>query len=230
MGNYEKAGKVNIYLGEKMKNLYIIGAGGCGREIAWLVERINNVEATWNLKGFIDDNESCWGTKEEGYTVLGGCEYLINIAKKHTVYAVCAIGSSLVRKKVIEKFKGSNVKFATLIDPSVIISDRVKIGSGTTICAGNIITVDIQIGNHVIINFDCTLTHDDIIEDFVTLYPSVNVSGNVVIGNLVELGTGTQIIQGKRICSNSIVGAGAVIIKDIEEPGTYVGCPAKKVL
>lgn len=65
MGNYEKAGKVNIYLGEKMKNLYIIGAGGCGREIAWLVERINNVEATWNLKGFIDDNESCWGTKED---------------------------------------------------------------------------------------------------------------------------------------------------------------------
>lgn len=209
-----------------LRDLYIIGAGGFGREVAWLVERINEVNPTWNLKGFIDDNESLWGNVEGDYPVLGGCEYLKSLGD---VYAVCAVGSAKVRKIIIGRIKESNVKFATLIDPSVLVSKRVEIGEGTIICAGTIITVDIRIGNHVIINLDCTIGHDVDIEDFVTIYPSVNVSGNVLIGQCTELGTGTQIIQGKRITANSIVGAGAVVVKNIDEPGTYVGSPVKKI-
>lgn len=209
-----------------MKNLYIIGAGGFGREVAWLVERINAVEPTWNLVGFIDDDESKWGTNEDDYPVLGGCEYL---KKLGNVYAVCAIGAAKIRKIVIEKLKESTVKFATLIDPSALISKRVEIGEGTIICANSIITVDIKIGEHVIINLDCTIGHDDIIDDFVTIYPSVNVSGNVYLGECCELGTGMQIIQGKRVVGNTIIGAGTVVVRDIETSGTYVGSPAKKI-
>lgn len=209
-----------------MKDLYIIGAGGFGREVAWLVERINEVEPTWDLKGFIDDNESLWETTEGGYPVFGGCEYLKSLGE---VYAVCAVGSAKIRKIIIDKLKNSNVKFATLIDPSVIISKRVEIGEGTIICAGTIITVDIKIGNHVIINLDCTFGHDDVIADYVTVYPSVNVSGNVTVGECSELGTGMQIIQGKNIAPNTIIGAGAVVVKDLIESGTYVGSPAKKI-
>ena len=183
-----------------MKDLYIIGAGGFGREVAWLVERINEVEFTWNIKGFIDDNKSRWGTKEGDYKVLGDCKYLKSLGE---VYAVCAIGSANVRKNVIERFKNSSIRFATIIDPSVIISNKVQIGEGCIICAGSILTVDIKIGNHVIINLDCTIGHDNIIEDYVTVYPSVNISGNVVIGEESELGTGTQIIQGKNIKHNA---------------------------
>ena len=128
------------------------------------------------------------------------------------------------RKKIIEKLKNdSNVKFATLIDPSVMCSSRVSIGDGSIICAGTIITVDITIGSHVIINLDCTIGHDDIIHDFVTIYPNVNISGNVVIGECAELGTGMQIIQGKNIGKESIVGAGAVVVRDIPEKCTAVG-------
>ena len=209
-----------------MKDLYIIGAGGFGREVAWLVERINEVTPTWNIKGFIDDNESLWGTKEDAYDVVGGCEYLKTLGD---VYAVCAVGSARVRKIIIDKLKGSKAKFATVIDPSVIISKRVEIGEGTIICAGTIITVDIKIGNHVIINLDCTIGHDDVIEDFVTIYPSVNVSGNILLGECCELGTGMQIIQGKKVVPNTIIGAGAIVVKDCLESGTYVGSPAKKI-
>jgi len=209
-----------------MKDLYIIGAGGFGREVAWLVERLNNVKPTWNLKGFIDDNENLWGTNEGDYKVYGGCEYLKSLGE---VYAVCAVGAARVRKIIIEKFSSSEVKFATVVDPSVIISNKVEIGEGTIICAGTIITVDVIIGNHVIINLDCTIGHDDVIEDFVTLYPSVNVSGNVLLGECSELGTGMQIIQGKKVTPNTIIGAGAVVVKSIDEPGTYVGSPAKKI-
>ena len=81
----------------------------------------------------------------------------------------------------------------------------------------------------MIINLDCTLGHDDVIGDFVTTYPSVNVSGNVVVGECCELGTGTQVIQGKKIVKNTIVGAGSVVIRDINESGTYVGSPTTKI-
>lgn len=209
-----------------MKDLYIIGAGGFGREVAWLVERINEVNPIWNLKGFIDDKESLWGSVEGEYLVLGGCEYLNSL---NNVYAVCAVGSAKVRKIIIDKLKNSNVKFATLVDPSALVSNRVEIGEGSIICAGTVITVDIKIGNHVIINLDCTIGHDDVIEDFVTIYPSVNVSGNVLIGECSELGTGMQIIQGKKVTPNTIIGAGAVVVKDCAESGTYVGSPAKRI-
>ena len=108
-----------------MKDLYIIGSGGFGREVAWCVERINDVTPTWKLKGFIDDNETKWKTKEDGYIVLGDCEYL---KQQENAYAVCAVGNAKVRKQIIEKLSNSGVRFATIVDPSVILSKRVSIG------------------------------------------------------------------------------------------------------
>ena len=211
-----------------MKKLYIIGAGGFGREVAWLVERINSVNKEWELIGFIDDNVLTHGTLQNGYNVLGGCDYFK--LTQEECHVICCIGSAKIRKAVIEKLrKYPNVKFATLIDPGALISDFVEIGEGSIICAGTIATVNISIGNHVIINLDCTIGHDAILKDFVTIYPSVNVSGNVLVGECVELGTGTQIIQGKLIGDGTIVGAGAVVTKDLPDNCTAVGAPAKPI-
>lgn len=211
---------------EELKDLYIIGAGGFGREVAWLVRRINAVTPTWTIKGFIDDNQSLWNTVEDGYKVLGGCDYLKSVGIN--AWAVCAVGSAKTRKKIVEKL-GHSVNFATVIDPSVVISESVEIGIDTIICAGTIITVDDKIGNHVIINLDCTLGHDDVIDDFVTLYPSVNVSGACHLGTCVEMGTGSQIIQGLNVGTGTIVGASACVVKDLEAEVTAVGCPAKVI-
>lgn len=209
-----------------MKDIYIVGAGGFGREVLWLIQRINNVNYEWNIKGFIDDNKSIQNTTIDEYPVIGTIDDLKNIEG----YVVVAIGNSHVKKDIVERIKSvSNVKFATLIDPSVIISNRVNIGEGCIVCAGNIITVDITIGNHVILNLDCTVGHDAIINDFVTVYPSVNISGNTRIGSCSEIGTGTKIIQGSFICNNVILGANATVIKDIIGEGTYVGTPTKKI-
>lgn len=207
-----------------LKDLIIVGAGGFGREVAWLAERINAQNPTWNLLGFIDD------TAEKANAVIGGYPVLGKIDTAHMypdAYFVCAIGASQSRKAVIKKM--GDVKFATLIDPSVLLSDRVAIGEGTIICAGTIITVDISIGNHVIINLDCTVGHDAVLNDYVTLYPSVNISGMTNIGECSEMGTGTQIIQGKNVGFGSIVGAGAVVVRDIPEKCTAVGTPAKPI-
>lgn len=211
-----------------MKDLIIFGASGFGREVAWLVERINKVSPTWNLLGFMDDNEAIHGTEINGYRVLGG-----TAAVGHYPNAcfVCAVGASRVREKIVENMKTVNpkIRFGTVIDPSVEMSDLVTIGEGTIICAHTIITVNIMIGSHVIINLDCTIGHDAILRDFVTLYPSVNVSGITNIGHAVELGTGMQIIQGKTVGDYSIIGAGAVVVKDIPSKCTAVGSPAKPI-
>lgn len=211
-----------------MKDLVIIGASGFGREIAWLVERINKVEPTWNIVGFVDDNEEIAGQVLNGYPVLGATE---KIAELEDTYAVCAIGAAKIRKLVIEKVMRINpaVKFATLIDPDAIVGDLVAVGEGTMICAGSILTVNIEIGKHVIINLDCTVGHDAVMDDYVTLYPSVNVSGFTHLETMVEMGTGSQIIQMKKIGTGTIVGAGSVVVKDLPEKCTAVGIPAKPI-
>ncbi len=210
-----------------MKQIVIIGAGGFGREVQWLIERINAKDITWEIKGYIDDGIEA-GTQINGYTVLGGIDYLMETEEEISV--VCAIGSSQTRRKVIQKIYGkSNIVFPNLIDPNVQMSNYIELGVGNIICAGSILTVNISIGDFTILNLDCTVGHDAILNSFVTVYPSVNISGCVEIGENTEVGTGTQIIQGKNIGADTIVGAGTVVVKDLEIPGTYVGIPAKAV-
>lgn len=208
-----------------MKDIVIIGAGGFGREVAWLIEDINNEKKEWNLIGFIDDNQKIRGKNLNGYEVIGGLDFL-KVTKD--VYYVCAIGNSRTRKKIIEE-NCKGIKAGILIHPSVIKSEFIDIKEGTIICAASILTANISIGRHVIINLDTTIGHDDIIEDFVTIYPSCNISGNVNVKKCSEIGTGTQIIQGIKVGENSIVGAGSVVIRDIQNNKVAVGIPAKEI-
>lgn len=211
-----------------MKKLIIFGAGGFGREVAWAVERINQVSPTWDLLGFMDDDDGIQGKKINGYPVLGKTEAVKDYPD---AWFVCAVASSRVREKIVRNMKTANpdIRFGTVIDPGVERSDLVRIGEGTIICVHTILTVNISIGAHVIIDYDCTVGHDAVLEDYVTLYPSVNVSGTTHIGHAVELGTGLQIIQGKTVGDYSIVGAGSVIVKDIPANCTAVGSPAKPI-
>lgn len=211
-----------------MKKIYVVGSGGFGREVLWLIERINQVQATWKIEGIIDDNVEQHNKSINGYKVLGGCDYFVDIEKE--VFIVIAIGSPKVREKIVKKLeKYKNIRFAKIIDPTVILSKKVKIGEGTIICAGTIITVNINIGKHVIINLDCTIGHDSILEDYTTVLPSVNLSGNTITQKYSTLGTGAKVIQGITIGSNVIVGAGSVIIRDVPSNCTVVGNPGKIV-
>lgn len=141
-----------------MRKLYIVGAGGFGRETAWLIERINAVSHEWDLEGFIDDNQKLWKQQIGKYKIVGGIEYLASLPGEKWV--VCAIGNPKVRELVVKKLDTlSNIQYATLIDPSVILSDSVAIGEGSIICAGTVLTVNISIGKHVHINLITTFLH-----------------------------------------------------------------------
>lgn len=208
-----------------MKDIVIIGAGGFGREVAWLIEDINRAKREWNIVGFVDDEESILGTDINGYKVIGNIDWL----KGQELSVVNAIADPTTKKKVMSRLEMSKNKYPVLIHPNVICSELVDIGEGSIICAGNIITVNIEIGKHVIVNLDCTIGHDAIIGDFSTVLPSVNISGYVKTGECVSVGTGAAVIQGINIGENTVIGAGAVVVKDLPAKCTAVGSPAKPV-
>jgi len=208
-----------------LKDIIIVGAGGLGREVQWLIERINAVEETWNILGYVDDGVSP-GTVVDGYKVIGNTDSLQEM--DNSINIVCAIGSSKVRKKVINKIRDiGSFEFPNLIDPSVVISNRVSMGVGNVICAGTTVTVNVNLTDYVIVNPGCTIGHDIVMDEFVTIYPGANIAGNVHLCGCVEIGTGSQVIQGKTIGSNSIIGAGTVVVRDIPSNCTAVGVPAK---
>lgn len=207
------------------KKLVLVGAGGFGREIVWQISQAYDLCKEYNVLGFVDDAPDLVGKTLNGYPVIGNVAYLCDFTE--AVSAVICIGNSNVRKSVVDKLShNSHISFPTIIANDVKYSESVKFGKGCIICLSGILTVNIEIGDFVIMNLDCTVGHDVIIEDYVTMYPSINVSGNVRVGNGSEIGTGTQIIQGKNIGSKSIIGAGSVVVKDIPTNCTAVGVPA----
>lgn len=211
-----------------MKDLIIIGVGGVGREAALIAEEINEQSQEWNILGFVDDNESVQNTYINGYPVLGKSQYLQNY--KEEVYVFCGISNYKVKKKIISKLKeNKNIKFANLIHPSVKLNKHIKIGEGCIIYQNVIMTVNIEIGDHVIISPKCGIGHDSKIHDYVTLLWNVNVSGNVDIKEGATMGSGSTVIQGLTIGEGSFVGAGACVIRDVDDDKTAVGVPTRYV-
>ena len=210
-----------------MKDLVIIGTGGVGRETALIVEEINKVKPEWNILGFIDDNKDLIGKEIMGYKVIGDRSYLNNFEKE--IYVVIAISNYSMKEGLVKYLTNKNIKYATFIHPSVKINDTIEIGQGSIVYPGVIMTVNIKVGNHVIISPKCGIGHDTLIEDYVTLLWNVNVSGAERIRQGATLGSGSTIIQGLEIGRNSFVGAGAVVIRDVEENKTAVGVPSRYI-
>lgn len=207
-----------------MKKIAIIGASGFGKEIAFLIERLSE----WEIIGFYDDNVEQYNDTVYGYKILGNITELSMVTTDLSV--VCAIGKPKVRKKIIDKIQNNkNLSFPNIIDSTAIVGKSVELGMGNIICANAVLTVDIKIDDFNIINLSSTIGHDVTLNSFNTLYPTVNVSGNVTSENYVEFGTGTQVIQGLRIAEGAIIGAGSVVVRDIERYTTSVGVPAKTI-
>jgi len=209
-------------------DIYIIGAGGLGREILTLIRRINTAagRCIWAVKGFVDQNEA---ESVENLPVLADAALL---AMNTSVTAVIAVGLPSVRAKIIAKYAhAAHIGFPNLLDPSALIlnPDRVVLGDGNIICAGTILTTDIELGRFNILNVACTVGHDVVLGDNNIINPSANISGSVAIGNNCFVGTGAQILQQLQIGDGAVIGAGAVVLKHVEPWTTVVGVPAKKI-
>lgn len=140
-----------------------------------------------------------------------------------------AVGDSQLRKKIVDSLP-SQTKFFTFIHPTALIMDsNIKIGKGSFIGAYSILTTNITLGAHALLNRAIHIAHDCIIGDYFSAMPGSVISGNVNIGNQVYLGTNSSIKQKLNICSDSIIGLGSGVINSITRPGTYGGVPAKLI-
>lgn len=124
---------------------------------------------------------------------------------------VIAISGSSVRRRIDQNYP---FNYVSLGYPAA--------GWGSIICPGTQITTGVQIGRHVIVNLNCTIGHDSVISDFVTLSPGVHVAGKVTIGSGTFIGQGVTIKEGVTICAGCTIGQGANVFEDIKEPGTYI--------
>ena len=213
---------------KNLKEIAVFGAGGFGLEVAMLIEQINEESHDWNLIGFFDDGVNA-GKIINGYSVLGGTKEINQWDRE--LFLVFALGLPITKKAVFEKIQNKNISYPALVHPNVIIgkSKYVTIGEGCIITAGNIITTNISIGKHVILNLACTVGHETEIGDFSSFMPTCNISGEVKIGEANFWGTGAKVINRVNIGNNVIVGAGAVVNKDIPDNVVAVGVPAKVI-
>ena len=211
--------------------LVIYGAGGFAREVAWQAMSYHNRD--YQVVCFVDDNGTTHGTQVNGIPVL-------SLSDAHRQFPAArvalGIGSPWAREMVAARASEDGYMLATLIHPDVMLDYRTtRIGPGTIVCAGTVLTVNIDIQACVQINLACTIGHDVVLGEFTTLAPGVNVSGWVHCGKRVYMGTGARIINGSEdeplvIADDVVIGAGAVVIRSIPEPGvTVVGVPARIV-
>ncbi len=208
-----------------MKDVVIYGAGCVGRLTEQIISDINDEARQYRVLGYIDDDTSKHKKDVFGLEVLGGLSWLKGRAE------IClALGFSDPHQKynAVGRIKDSgHSKIATLVHPSAWVSKRVDVGQGSIIYPGVHIDVDVNIGCFVLINKLCTVGHDTVISDFVTVSPGVNLGGTNTIGEGVEFGINSCSIQGIRFGSWSVIGAGATIINDVSAKTVVAGNPGK---
>jgi sugar O-acyltransferase (sialic acid O-acetyltransferase NeuD family) len=208
-----------------LRPLIIVGASGFGREVACLVKDINKIKPTWSLLGLVDDNLQ--GKTVEGFPILGPVASLSELYPKPLVAIAIADPSS--RKRLVETITGYGLQFATLIHPSVSMSDYVRIGEGSIICRNTLFTTNIEIGNHCIINVNCSCGHDTVVNEFSSIMSHTAVAGDVTIGAGCYFGLHCTVINKVKLGSWSTYGAGTVIVKDMPDYVTAVGVPARVI-
>ncbi|CAN7341290.1 acetyltransferase [Paenibacillus sp. LjRoot56] len=205
-----------------MRNkLLIIGASGQGKVVADVALKMNK----WKSIGFLDDDENVESSM--GIEVVGKSCDTFKYFQDCDIFV--GIGNNAVRKLIQEKLEAEGANIPILIHPSAVIGEKVELSPGTVLMAGVVINCCTTIGRGCIINTGATIDHDNIIEDYVHISPGVNLAGTVRIGQGTWLGIGSTVSNNLNITCECKIGAGAVVVRDITEPGTYVGVPARRV-
>ena len=168
-----------------MRDLFIVGAGGFGREAIWTVERINSLsqQPQWNILGYADDDPK-WrkGDNFEGYPILGTVAEASRDNPGASVFV--AIGNNAKRANIYKVLRGHD--FPALIDPKAQISPTTDFRHGTFIGAGAVIQVGAELGKFAIIGSNAIVSHDAVLGDFVNVGPGTVIASGVKVGNSVS--------------------------------------------
>jgi len=201
--------------------LLIIGASGHGKVVADIAIKMN----VWKSIAFLDDNELL--KMSLGLKVIGKTEDAFKYIDDADIFV--AVGNNAAREKIQKKLEEKGASIPVLVHPNAVIGSEVELGKGTVAMAGVVINSATKIGRGCIINTGATLDHDNLIQDYVHISPGAHLAGTVNVYKGSWIGIGSTVSNNVSINSCCIVGAGAVVVRDINEPGTYVGVPARRV-
>jgi len=202
-----------------MKKLAILGAGGHAKVVADIA-----LLSGWDEVAYFDDKFDGVKTFYRGQT-LGTINDLKNYLNLFNGFIV-AIGDNSKRLNFINEFKPL-LKLVTLIHPSALISPSVTIADGVVVMAHVSINAATKIEQGCILNTNCSVDHDCHIAEAVHICPGSTLAGNIIVGKCSWVGIGSSIIEGLKIGESVIIGAGATVIKDIEDNLKVVGTPAR---
>ncbi len=140
-----------------------------------------------------------------------------------------AVADSKARAEIVDKLP-KETKYFTYIHPSaLILDDTIQLGFGSFIGANSVLTTNISLGNHTLLNRGNHIGHDVKSGNFFSMMPNAVVGGNVIIGDNVYLGGCSNIREKTYLASNIIIGMNAAVVTNLISPGVYVGVPAKKI-
>ena len=209
-----------------MKRLLIVGAGGFGREVlSWCSDAAAN-KNDWEIGGFLDSNPAALEKHRCEVGIIG--DPSTYLPSDNDLF-IPAIGDPKTRLRLCKALKERGATFITLLHPSVVIGRDSRIGEGSVLCPGAVVSTNVSLGSFVIINLRCTVSHDSVIGDGGTLSPASDVTGNVVLGEGVFLGTHACILPSTVVGDYAIVGAGSVVLKSVPAGATVVGVPARQI-
>ena len=202
-----------------MGRLLIIGTGGQGKVV------LDCAENYYDSITFMTNDKNSSGIN--GYPVIYEHEITLEKILQNYDEIIVAIGNNKARLKISLEYESKGMKLATIIHPQAVVSDSAVIGSGTVVFANAVINPSAKIGKACIINTGVIIEHDCILENGVHISPNAAMGGTVFVGENTWVCVGCSIANNIKIGNNSIIGAGAVIIKDVPNKVLVAGVPAK---
>lgn len=206
-----------------MRPLFIFGAGGQAYEVAELATRLGYAP-TLVVRGD-EVVRGPWPVVDEHRTVMD----------REAAFAI-GIGDNAIRRRLAERYAG--LSFPNLIDPDASVGSstqsRMDQERGVILQAGARVTANVRLGDFCNLNVNATVSHDCELGAFVTVGPGASVGGNVCLEEGAWIGIGASVINGRpsapiRIGAWALVGAGAVVVRDCDPAGVYVGVPARRM-
>lgn len=215
----------------KPQRLVVLSAGGTAKDVVSMVDDINRLHPeTYQLVGYLDDNPALNNATVLGRPVLGGLGFAKDLDQDiHFVNALGSPKSFLRRAQLTEQLGVDMTRFATIIHPTAVVSAGVSIGQGCIVYPNVVLMTDVQLEEHVTILAHCTINHDSVIGAYSILASGVQVAGGVKVGRSCYLGTSSSFIQGIQVGDKTLIGMGAVVIRDVQPEHTLAGNPARAI-
>lgn len=211
-----------------MKHLIIIGARGWGREVyATAIKSNEYLNGDYDIKGFLDDDAHALDGLNGIYPPILGPVEDYKIEADDVFF--CAMGESNWRKHYAEIIEKKGGEFIPIIHATAKINQTATVGGGSIVTAYSIVSADVKIGRHVMIQSFSDIGHDAVIDDYASIGAYVFLGGYASVGEMSTMYTKSSIIPHKSIGKNCVVGFGSVVMRNVKDGNHVLGNPAKKI-